>query len=360
MRSGSVRTFAIALLLFLHGCAHASIGMTAQDKAHSFRFPMDGPGVVVIGTVLFAIAFTGFVAAAFALWGLKGAFPHWRKLTQVAAIASAFLIVLYAKSWTEASIGLALDVGLLVFSRRGSVSAPVFTGEKSETRFRRYAWRSTQAKGFILVPYLFILVVTRPYCRTWGSTAVQRSERLAGDEHAGDPERAGDRAVVIQAPADDVWPWLLQLGEDRGGFYSYASLENLFGLHIVNAERVDPKWQTLAAGDFVRAVPENWMRGVFGNRIGWEVDHVDAVHHVLALRYWVFHVETTSADTCVLHIRTHAGAPPVPIAPLLLTTFEPIHFVMERAMLRGIKERAEKLAEAHRATSSITDRPHAR
>ena len=62
---------------------------------------------------------------------------------------------------------------------------------------------------------------------------------------------------------------------------------------------------------------------------------------LLALRYWLFEVEPTGRSTSRLHVRTHAGDAPVPIAPLLFFVFEPAHFIMERGMLRGIKARAE-------------------
>jgi hypothetical protein len=186
------------------------------------------------------------------------------------------------------------------------------------------------------------VVILRPWLRDWGSTTEERSALLPGDSFAGAPERAGDRAIAIDAPADRVWPWLLQLGEDRGGFYSYADLENAFGLHIVNAESIRPEWQSLAAGDFVRAVPPDWLGGMFGERVGWEVDQVDTTRHVLALRYWIFRVESSGEQSSRLHVRTHAGDAPLPVAPLLLLAFEPAHFIMERAMLQGIKQRAER------------------
>lgn len=195
------------------------------------------------------------------------------------------------------------------------------------------------ALGFVI--YLQGLVALRPWHRHWGSDASERARELPGDEHAGNPARAGDRAIAIDAPAPIVWSWLVQIGQDRGGFYSYASLENACGVRIRNAEQIEPGWQTLREGDFVRATPPDWLGGIFGDRIGWEVDHV-VEGRVLALRYWIFEVEPTSDVTSRLHIRTHAGDAPVPIAPLLLFTFEPAHLIMERGMLLGIKERAER------------------
>ncbi|MBX3232549.1 MAG: hypothetical protein KIT84_16360 [Labilithrix sp.] len=155
--------------------------------------------------------------------------------------------------------------------------------------------------AYALVVYLALLVAVRPWQRDWGSTAEERSERLPGDERSATPERAGDRAIAIDAPASVVWSWLVQIGQDRGA-------------------------------------P---LGGLFADRLGWEVDHVEE-GRLLALRHSVFEVEPTSERTSRLHVRTHAGDVPVPLAPVLFMAFEPAHFVMERAMLRGIKERAEK------------------
>ncbi|WP_220222492.1 hypothetical protein [Haloplanus salinus] len=59
-------------------------------------------------------------------------------------------------------------------------------------------------------------------------------------------------AITIDAPPDAIWPWLRQLGQEQGGFYSYEWAENLVGLDIHNAERIIPDWQTLKIGDAVR------------------------------------------------------------------------------------------------------------
>ena len=83
---------------------------------------------------------------------------------------------------------------------------------------------------------------------------------LPGDELIGDPAAMTTLAVPIEAPAADVWPWLLQIGQDRAGFYSYDALENLVGLHIHSADQIVDQWQTLTVGDRVRLTP----------RAGWD------------------------------------------------------------------------------------------
>ena len=246
---------------------------------------------------------------------------------------------------TETSIGLMFDVGVLALLSLATKEVRL----APKGRFRRFGRYIVHGVALAFSFYFASVILLRPWHRTWGAEAAERRERLPGDEYAGDPQRAGDRAITIHAPAEDVWPWLVQMGEDRGGFYSYAGLENLFGIHIVNAERIESRWQALATGDFVRATSPSWLGGAFGDRIGWRVDHVDPGAHVLALRYWVFKVESVDSRTSRLHVRTHSGNAPVPIAPLLLLTFEPAHFIMERAMLLGVKERAERASHSPRS-----------
>ena len=94
--------------------------------------------------------------------------------------------------------------------------------------------------------------------RNWGSTKAERAALLPGDELVPEPATVTTRAVDIAAPAEDVWPWLVQLGQDRAGMYSYDWLENLSGLHIHSADRIHPEWQQLAVGDRVRLVPTGW------------------------------------------------------------------------------------------------------
>jgi hypothetical protein len=64
------------------------------------------------------------------------------------------------------------------------------------------------------------------------------------------------RAITVRAPASGVWPWIAQLGQGRGGFYSYDFLENLAGCDVHSADRIVPEWQDVMAGDQVRLAPQ--------------------------------------------------------------------------------------------------------
>src|SRR5262249_61017762 len=87
------------------------------------------------------------------------------------------------------------------------------------------------------------LFVLRPWHRRWGATDAELRLALPGDERVPDPGYRHTRAVTVRAPAERVRPWLAQLGQGRGGFYSYDWLENLAGCDVHSAAAVHPEWQ---------------------------------------------------------------------------------------------------------------------
>jgi hypothetical protein len=177
---------------------------------------------------------------------------------------------------------------------------------------------------------------------TWGATAAEVAGTIPGDlpQDAGRPHVT--HAISIAAPPESVWPWLVQIGHDRGGFYSYASLENAFGLHVVNADRVHPEWQHREAGDWVPSVPDSWLGGRYRQWAGWRVGEAVPPSH-LVLEYWgtfaLLPVEDGRATRFV--IRSTMGTPPVAAAPMMAWIFEPAHWIMQQKMMRTIRDRAE-------------------
>jgi hypothetical protein len=90
---------------------------------------------------------------------------------------------------------------------------------------------------------------------TWGLVAVDQDRALAGDELVADPALSETRSLVIHAPPREVWPWLAQLGYDRGGWYSFEQLDRPWspggGKMGESADRILPEFQDLAEGDLV-------------------------------------------------------------------------------------------------------------
>jgi hypothetical protein len=103
--------------------------------------------------------------------------------------------------------------------------------------------------------------VVRPWYMGWGATALEQVRPLPGDALVpGAPEQE-TRAITVQAPAEQVWPWVAQLGQDRGGFYSYRLLENLVGCDMPNLHHLDPALQQWQVGDKLWMYPPHKLNG---------------------------------------------------------------------------------------------------
>jgi hypothetical protein len=198
------------------------------------------------------------------------------------------------------------------------------------------------------------VLVARRSTHGWGATPEERRMRLPGDDLVPDPAIVSTRGVTIEAAAASVWPWLAQMGQDRGGMYSYDRLENLFGLDIHSADRIHDEWQDVHVGDRIVLVPPGWP--VLRAGYSLPVAVVDPPH-TLVLRQsppehpwdavWSFHLRPLGPGACRLlsrgRARRRAGLPGV--ADLVLdTVMDPVTFAMTRRMLLGIKARAESTA----------------
>jgi hypothetical protein len=169
----------------------------------------------------------------------------------------------------------------------------------------------------------------RPRLLRWGATREEARKPLPGDEAVPKAGIQYTRAVTINAPVEKVWPWLVQIGQGRGGFYSYDWLENLAGIGIHSASEIHPEWQTLKVGDSINLAPT----------VSLPVTVVEP-NRALVLQGWgAFILEEKDPQTTRLIIRTRVGAGLVSL--LYLTLIEIPHFIMERKMLLGLKQRAE-------------------
>jgi hypothetical protein len=198
---------------------------------------------------------------------------------------------------------------------------------------------------------LTLFVVARPWYLTWGTDEALRNARLPGDELLWQGAPHETRAVLIRAPAARVWPWVAQIGQDRGGFYSYELLEDLVGSEMTNLDHLVPSLQQWKAGDKLWMYPPRRAGGIgqaplalhdpghalvfYTRRPGTKLtDPPDGT--------WAFVVEPVDAQTSRLVVRGRArGSIGLLGAAFERSIFEPLHFAMERKMMEGIKARAE-------------------
>jgi hypothetical protein len=191
----------------------------------------------------------------------------------------------------------------------------------------------------VLVAIAVYLAFLHPWLMNWGATAQERQMVLPGDAMQPHPGMQFTRAITIDAPASAVWPWLVQLGQDRAGFYSYDWLENLIGSDIHNQNAIHPAWQSLAPGDGFNNVSPHYLGGVAGE---FTVQRITAIEPgravVMANGYLTYAVLPVDDRTTRMFLRERdAFADSLP----LRLSWDPAHFVMQRQMLRGIKARAE-------------------
>jgi hypothetical protein len=178
--------------------------------------------------------------------------------------------------------------------------------------------------------------VLRDAILNWGATDSEASARLPGDELLEHADGVSTRAIEVDAPAAAVWPWLAQMGPSpRGGAYTYDWIENLLGLDMHSADRVLPEFQHPELGDTID----------FGaNRM--RLDRVDS-GRVLAWRsadgkwVWTFVLEPRDGGTRLISRNRFRRS--TLVARMGMLPMEPGSLVMERKMLRGIKQRAERL-----------------
>lgn len=110
--------------------------------------------------------------------------------------------------------------------------------------------------GAIRICFAFVTPFLRWRRTRWGAEALELTAELPGDEIIPEPKWQYTHGISIAAPPRAVWPWLAQIGQGRGGFYSYQGLENLVGCRIKNLDRIAPELQGLAAGDTVYLHPK--------------------------------------------------------------------------------------------------------
>ena len=203
------------------------------------------------------------------------------------------------------------------------------------------------------------ILVARPRHLRWGASGQECDASLPGDDLIVTPDLTATRAITVRASADQVWPWIAQLGQGRGGFYSYDFLENLAGCDIHSADRIIPGWQDIKIGDEVRLAPA----------VGLDVAALEPGRS-LVLRggvamgttpppydftwAWVLHDEPDGTSRLLLRERY---AYTRPWARFLVEPAEAVSFVMSQKMLRGIRDRAEQVASARPPAQARAESP---
>jgi hypothetical protein len=195
----------------------------------------------------------------------------------------------------------------------------------------------------------------RNWCMRWGTTPPEVHATLPGDDLFPVYTGQATHAITIHASPQQVWPWLMQIGQDRSGFYSYTIFENMFGADMPKVEHLVPDWKPRAVGEtvwfatpkrfggqgkmipaivepnraFAMVSPNDWQRLQAGGRAQEGM--------------WTFTLEPLGDGQTRLIARVRGGTPPTLTSRLVGRLFwEPAHFVMEQKMLRTIRDLSER------------------
>jgi hypothetical protein len=197
--------------------------------------------------------------------------------------------------------------------------------------------------AFALIVVVYLMFVF-PWMLKWGATEAESARPLPGDEVVPNPMYRSTRAVTIGAPIEDVWPWIAQLGQDRGGFYSYSWIENMLLADIHNARTINPDWLARQEGELLPLTSPNYPLGL----IKWKEKSVGPhirrfePNQAMVLEGWgSFVLQPLEGGKTRFIVRDPTEPLPLPARALWSILFEPGHFAMERQMMKGIKVRAE-------------------
>lgn len=200
----------------------------------------------------------------------------------------------------------------------------------------------------LLSPFL------RSWYNRWGASDKEIQETLPGDELVPNPMLGYTHAISIAAPPSAIWPWLVQIGQGRGGLYSYDGLENLAGCKIQSADTILSEHQNPNPGDLVRLGPQGYpcfsiaaieqgkalVLVSADPKTGEPTNDNPRTEKGYSIASWQFVLEPEDAQSTRLLVRQRLAYSPDMTWIWRLT--EPISFVMERKMILGIKHRAEK------------------
>lgn len=187
-----------------------------------------------------------------------------------------------------------------------------------------------------------------PWMQTWGATNTEIEATLPGDEIVPNANLRSTKGITIQAPPEAIYPWLLQLGVDRGGMYSYDWLENLFGLNVHTVDRIVPEYQEAQVGDFWRFTPQDYALNPGPGLYVQQLIKNEAVLLCFGLEgkpdetcfdSWQFVLVPQADGSTRLLLRSNMAIPQE--LPIKLTYFA--QFIMERKMLLTLRGRAEQL-----------------
>ncbi len=194
--------------------------------------------------------------------------------------------------------------------------------------------------GFSLATVILASAITvlPGWIATYGATDAEVKDSYPGDEMITNPIVQWTHAETIKAPAEKVWPWIAQIGQSRGGFYSYTFIENLISGDgsYRNASQIIPEFQNPRAGDEIITDMLPWKEIKTGEYILAATEDFFGLHWTWG---WYLIPIDKNSTRLILRMKIRSEEEQLPEAALFFVNAG--GFVMENCMIRGIRERAE-------------------
>lgn len=223
-------------------------------------------------------------------------------------------------------------------SHEGRAGAATGKGRRS----RRRGFLGPAVSLFLIIAGVYALILRR-WHKKWGASGLEAAQPMPGDEIIEEPSYMTTRAVTIDARPEHVWPWLVQMGEGRGGFYSYDWIERLMGMRVSGVSEILPEFQQIEAGDIIPAGEEDIpVAAIEKNR------HLvlgSAEERPWGSSTWAIALYPANGLTRLVS-RVRARPKDSRRSRLLYAFLEPGMFAMERKWLLEVKRRAETSAFA--------------
>jgi hypothetical protein len=209
--------------------------------------------------------------------------------------------------------------------------------------------------GLLAAAVVVAMWGVRRWAGCWGATRGELARSWPGDELSPHATEVTTRAITIGASSKAVWSWLVQIGQDRGGFYSYTWLENLFRCVMPRIESIVPEWQQRTVGDTVWLARHDRYHGEARQKVvrldrqrvlslASPSDWGRLVRRETSLGgTWTFILVPLDTHTTRLVVRSRGPEAPTFVARLFwMALFAPAHFIMERKMMLSLRRIAER------------------
>jgi hypothetical protein len=180
----------------------------------------------------------------------------------------------------------------------------------------------------------------------WGSTTIERNKYYPGDSIVPAPGMMTTIAITIDKPPSAIWPWIVQMGLNKGGFYSYTWLENMFGCKLHNANTIHPEWQNTREGDIEPVCSAALKKQMPGWVVVTLIPNEAFVYKITSDSTWTmgYYIDSINTSQSRLITRMRYNSRKTFWDQIVDKVWmEWAHCIMQRGSITGIKERSEKM-----------------